>query len=1098
MMGLSISTYAQSQESIAFFNLKKKDGLPSNNVQSIAKDKLGFLWIATNDGLCRYDGPNTIKIFRKPEEDDPKTNSLESNSITKLLCDEQGIMWIGTRFGGLTSFNPSNNEWNTYRHVPADETSLSNDEVLSVFQDSKHRLWIGTERGLNLFDPERKSFERITLRDEIKNIEPKAILTIYEDLKGWIWVGTWSGGFHLLMTNSDGSIVKDDSKRFLDTLDRKTSNVWCIFHDSQERYWVGTHGGGLVLMDLPDNASNVINSPEWEPVYHRYSAMSEEAPNVRSNAFQTILEDKEGNIWLGTTYGLYRFKKKSLEQFDYHKKSALQLDRFTSSSYESDHISGNNIIELLEDDQGMIWAATSSGLSQYNKYTNQFQNFALYEITDGLPHATNLVVDKKDNIWIAGTSEGLFKYKLYADKLVLEKENFKSKILGKQVLSIHSPDNEQLYIGTNLGVTHINLNNKKSVTYPIVGKNGLNESLFISSILVDDHKFIWVGTKIGLIKINPKTKEFKLYEHLTNKSNSLSDNPVNYIMQDKFGHVWIATYKGLNRVKNPHEENLEFENFLFNNEKAQLGPVSNQIMCLKEMGDYLYVGTVTGICRYNFKTEEYETFETMKQKHWIRSIELGLNNTLWLSTNGGLLHVNADITSIRSFDTNDGIISNSFLLGSSCTDNDNNLYFGSFKGLTRFQPNDLKTNLVPPPVYITEVEKMTPDGITYEDGIHKTEIELEHDTYRFSVNFAALNYNRAKKNKFEYKLDGFEENWNNGKSGTPIVYTNLKPDEYKLKVRASNNDGIWNEEGASLTIIQKAPYWKTWWFRLLALATILFLIYWYTNSIRQRNEELSTYNKNLSEEIANRKRIEQTLNDNNAELKRSNKDLEQFAYISSHDLKEPLRSIANFSSLLSRKHKDKLDDEAGLYIDFIQSGTKRMGEIIESLLTYSTVGNKDSVYSKVDLNTLVKDKIQDLSHLISEKNATVEVQNLPTINCHKEQLGMVFFNLINNAIKFNTQEQPQILVKSNGKIGGHWNFSVKDNGIGIDKKHHDQVFDVFNRLHGKKEYEGTGIGLAVCQKIVLRHQGEIWFKSQPGQGTKFFFTIKDNLVNETT
>jgi len=188
------NSFGQSTHNLKFCSWTKENGLPNNFVNAVEKDKLGFLWIAANDGLCRYNGSNSLKVFRKAENKDSITNGLQSNNIRSLFCDSKGNLWIGTLNGGLTRFNPSTNEWITFQHNPRQKNSLSNNDVLAITEDSKQRIWIGTEDGLNLLNQNASSFTHFKL-NKLKNGNPsaKAILTIFEDKKGWIWVGTWAG-----------------------------------------------------------------------------------------------------------------------------------------------------------------------------------------------------------------------------------------------------------------------------------------------------------------------------------------------------------------------------------------------------------------------------------------------------------------------------------------------------------------------------------------------------------------------------------------------------------------------------------------------------------------------------------------------------------------------------------------------------------------------------------------------------------------------------------------------------------------------------------------------------------------------------------------
>ena len=229
---------------------------------------------------------------------------------------------------------------------------------------------------------------------------------------------------------------------------------------------------------------------------------------------------------------------------------------------------------------------------------------------------------------------------------------------------------------------------------------------------------------------------------------------------------------------------------------------------------------------------------------------------------------------------------------------------------------------------------------------------------------------------------------------------------------------------------------------------------------------------------------------------RSNKDLEQFAYIASHDLQEPLRVVGNFIGLLKRRYKQYFDDQAIEYIDFAVDGVSRMSQQIKSILTFSKVSQKEINFQEADLNKVVKTKIHDLSQKIEEKKVQFQIDEMPTIVCEQTQIEMIFHNLMSNAIKFNKNENPRIIISDNSEpTSDFWQFSVKDNGIGIPKEHQAKIFEIFKRLHNKKDYEGTGIGLALVQKIIQRHEGKIWLESVEGEGTTFHFTICKHLKN---
>ncbi len=265
----------------------------------------------------------------------------------------------------------------------------------------------------------------------------------------------------------------------------------------------------------------------------------------------------------------------------------------------------------------------------------------------------------------------------------------------------------------------------------------------------------------------------------------------------------------------------------------------------------------------------------------------------------------------------------------------------------------------------------------------------------------------------------------------------------------------------------------------------------YEDELHDAKENLTELNHSLEQKVKERTI---SLEKSNLELTRSNEDLEQFAYVASHDLQEPLRMVGNFVQLLEEEYNDKLDDEGKEYIGYAVNGVTRMSVLIEELLQYSRLGKKNHSYEKVDLDKIVNEKLTDLSMIIDQKNAIINKPVLPSIICVPGQIGIIFYNLINNALKFNESIQPKIDIdfKEEKK---YWNFSISDNGIGIAPEYQKQIFELFKRLHRKEEYSGTGIGLSICKKIINYHKGEIGLDSTVGKGTTFHFTISKNLDN---
>jgi light-regulated signal transduction histidine kinase (bacteriophytochrome) len=266
--------------------------------------------------------------------------------------------------------------------------------------------------------------------------------------------------------------------------------------------------------------------------------------------------------------------------------------------------------------------------------------------------------------------------------------------------------------------------------------------------------------------------------------------------------------------------------------------------------------------------------------------------------------------------------------------------------------------------------------------------------------------------------------------------------------------------------------------------------------VRERTAELARANETLQAEVNERIRAERALEQYHTELERSNQELQQFAYVASHDLQEPLRMVTSYLQLLERRYRDRLDSDADEFIAYAVDGATRMQQLIKDLLTYSRVGSRQRSFEPNDCQAILDQALTNLQVAIEETGATVTHSALPTVMGDGTQLVQLFQNLIGNAIKFRNQRPPEIDVRAeiqngSGGVARYWQFSVQDNGIGIESQYAERIFLIFQRLHDRDEYPGTGIGLAICKRIVERHGGRIWVESEPGKGSTFRFTLPE-------
>jgi len=689
--------------------------------------------------------------------------------------------------------------------------------------------------------------------------------------------------------------------------------------------------------------------------------------------------------------------------------------------------------------------------------------------------------------------------------LAVYKQVFKEELSDhKFVSAINSNNDEQIYIATDLGVVKYDINTEDLKIYYIDPDAPIDPKRSpIVYLMEDDQERLWIASEDGLMQLDLKTNTYSFFQNDPFDSTSLVDNSVTQISFTSTGDLWCSTYNGLSKIVET-ESGIKFKNYKASNK--EYGLKSNKITSIVDLDSMLVLGTRSGIHALDYSSERFYDFREDNEKINVLSLSKVPNGILWGSTLNSIFQFDLKTKKVYVFDYKDGAANAHYLHQSTFLSHDTLLHFGHMSGFTLIDPIGFETNDTPPNVSITEVEVFDDHGRFQYNMIHKDHIQVCSDYYSIEINFAALNYNRPEKTRYKYMLDGFDQDWKFLDKNLSVTYTNLDPGEYTFNVQASNEVGIWNNKGASIEIIVEPLFRETAIAKLLFFILSVLLIHLgvksYTNRIKNRNKQLKSYNENLNREIKQRENIELALKNINEELLRSNKELEQFAYIASHDLQEPLRITGSFIDLLGERYGNVLDEDAYKFINFAKGGVGRMSILIKNLLTFSKVGGTVLEFNETPLKKIVEEKLLDLGALINEKNVEIQLNNLPTIICEKNQIGMLFYNLINNAIKFNNKPNPLVIISHQESTEQEHIFSVQDNGIGIAKIHREKIFEIFKRLHDKDKYEGTGIGLALCKKIVTRHGGKIWIDSIVGEGTTFSFSLakdpqkyQDNKAN---
>lgn len=854
---------------VRFRVLDIKGGLSYNTVTSIIKDRDGYMWFGTKDGLDRYDGQN-FTVYRSSLD---TTGSLSKSAILSLYEDSRGTVWVGTDGGGLCKYNKESDSFTTFKADYADTTSISNNAITTIYEDKQGNLWVGTYYGLNLFDYQKQTFRRFLTTSDENSISSNQIASIVEDHVGNFWVATKDKGLNLLDRKTflckrivhdkadDGSI----SGNFINTL----------LVDKKNNLWVGTMDGGL---DLKLNGRQDFQ-------HFRHSI--DNPVSISGNDIKSIAEDEKGNLWIGT-------ESRGINYFDVAEN---EFYYFSPDEVKPKGISKYTIADIYIDDIGIIWFGTSAGgVRLIDKNKPAFKHF---EPPLESKVINGFVEDIEGNLWVSYSGQGLFQFdfatKKYSNFIGDIKEN---GLNNTGIVTMMCDSKGNLWLGTYGG--GINVYNPKTKLYKHYVKGDKDHNLSNDKIYaIHEDRFgkIWVGTLGGgLNVIDLNTNTIKKYFQNINDTTALNSNYISTIDETKSGKILIGTFGGGVNIYN--EKNDSFKSYTTTNSK-----ITNDLInvIFVDKADRIWLGTLGGgLNLFNKETETFTYFGSNQglANEVINGIVEDQRENLWLSTNKGISQFIPGISSFKNFDFHDGLQSKEYRTGSFFKAKNGIMYFGGLNGFDYFHPDSIRNNENLPSVAFVDLQifnkpvKIGAEGSPLKKSLSMVdELILTYDQTVFTIEYTGISFTAAEKNQYAYKLDGFDTEWNYVGTQKKATYTNLNPGEYIFRVKASNNVGIWNEEGNSLKIIITPPFWKTWWFIFLVVLAIIFALYQFvlfrTRSIIEKKRELE---KEVKKRTAELQEANLTLVSQKEELETQTEHLQE-AYKSIKDQGEKLEGL---------------------------------------------------------------------------------------------------------------------------------------------------------------------------------------------------------------
>ena len=1038
----SFNAFPQNSKQKIFEHLGPDEGMSSYIAPCMIQDKTGYLWFGTYNGVDRYDGNSFISY--KHEPDNP--NSINSGSVQALYEDKDGYIWIGTSLG-LDKLDPATRNFKHYvLHQSKTGIEFSN-YVLSICEDDFGMLWIGTGDGLNIFDKATGKFT-IFKHDSTNtsSISNNYIHALLVDKKGSLWIGTGNGLDKLDRKtgkflhywhdpkNLNGSIRID----WDNSIEYSSSyQINYIYEDNVGMIWLCTNGQGLIEVNPEDGSYITYKHDEKDP---------ESLISLTSDNIEAIAQDHNGIYWIGTKYnGLNKFNKQT-NKFTY----------YFHDDFDPGSLSINMILSICCERSGTIWITTFNGLNKINRKKFPFKQYNNIENSWDKSFGTSASVINSNNgkLWVQTGNGETLKFDPESDKFFPQ---FNSNKTGKNYIAEDNAGN--IFIKSSAGGIYLKGKNGQISRIKYSSGKEFNQKVYCI-YTQPSNDTAWVGTlEGGIFYINKQNKTISLIKSV--------NTSIKCIYKDSFGLLWAGTKDaGLIQYYESRKKFVLFKSDV-NDPRSISGDLITTIY--EDEKKNVWFGTNIGLNKYIRSTNSFIHYTEMEglPNNLIFAIEGDPHGNLWFSTNKGISKLNPETGKIKNYDVTYGFASNRFYF-TGCQTKNGEIYFGGPGGITRFHPDSIRENPYIPPIVITSI-KLFNKSIRF-----RKEIKLHYNENFLSFDFAGLSYVSPERNQYAYKMEGIDRDWVYSGNTHNVSYTNMEPGKYTFKVRGSNNDWVWNEVGTSISIIISPPWWRTTWAYIFYGFTFVLSLY------GLRRYEL------------NRVRLKDKIKLDEAVLKEreeTDKIKSRFFANISHEFRTPLTLILGPAEKINSQTSSDIVKDSSI----IKRNSKRLLQLVNQLLDLSKLeaGKLKLEATKANIVSFVKGIALSFESLSEEKDITLKIfseKDLIEVYFDKEKMIKILTNILSNAFKFTEQDEKiTIAIKENIN---NVEIKIRDTGIGIPQEEIPKLFDRFYQVDFSytKEYEGTGIGLALTKELVELHHGSISVESEVGQWTEF--TIK--------
>lgn len=1044
---------SQNAREITFQHLTTDNGLSHNTVFDINQDKNGFIWVATSEGLNRYDS-NGFKVYYS----DSTTHSIPSNEVRSLLVTRQGNLLVGTT-EGMCQYRPAYDDF-----VPALFEGKQLGQVRDICETSQHSIMIASETGVYYLSEDGTVEKRLPLEG--------GMIQLQEDSLGNFWSIKRQRLFNF---DKDGNVLDIFRVRQAGMPEFLPSAISNIYVDSGGQLWIGTFRDGPVLYN-PEKK-------EFIPLPLKESP----GKNHPMYFVRDILEVEEGIFWIGTEKGLFIYNRES-EDFEQFLQS---FDPTVAS------INDNAIYKIFKSRENILWLGTYFGGLNYHRpvftgfksikpgiKSGELQGKAISQIMEG-PGGELWMATEDAGIAIFNPEDQTFRH-------LLNFPNRRNTRLSHNIHALITDQNGDVWTGNFFGgINHIDPEDYSIRNYVHIPGDSLSlVNNFVFSLYNDTLDNLWVGTMNGVDLFDKETETFSRFKQDTFQQTFIYD-----IFRDPRGDFWFCTNNnyGLYRY---HPQTDKITHFTSGNtpELTSDSYISHHI---DTRGKLWFGSRGGGLVFFDPDTDTFRTYDMHDglPNNVIYGILEDDENNLWLSSNKGISKFNYVTGEIRNFTVDHGLVGTQFNYKSYLKTDDGTMYFGAVNGLTYFHPHDIRTFKSEPEIHFTDFslfnEPVKPGNksVLKKDINSTDQITLRYNQNIISFDFIALDFYSRGKNNYYYFMEGFDSTWQSGGDQQNATYTNLPPGEYTFRVKATNMYDFPNELERKIDITILPPPWKTHWAYLgytILLGLLLFLIYRF-NEIRQK-EKISLNIERIEKEKL------QELHQHKINF---------FTYIS-HEFKTPLTIILSALDSLFSDHKvpDRLADRAIV----IRRNVLRLQFLINQLMDFRKI---ETDHAKINIQRsnvvyFLKELLDAFAALFKRKNLEyhfVTSQNTLNIPFDPDKIEKIVSNLLSNAFKY-TPKHGEITLKVDYTEESNIPYliiTVSDTGIGMSEKQLNKVFDLFYKIESsQQDYYGSGIGLTLTRSLVKYLNGTISVTSKSGEGSSF--TVKlpcpDNVPEE--